>query len=130
MAGPKGNSNGRKHNIYSAHISREESALINAFPAGYVDNEIAYQRAVIGRLAAVLENNGLAYGSRDALSDDTRATVKLLNETLRGLLAYIRRHSSAAADAQAYKGELDAGKHLARLEKNVFKYLEAPRSRR
>jgi len=130
MTPSKGNRNAQKHGLYSRRISPDESAMIAAFSVGDVDGEIAYQRALINRLAEVLENNGLKPGSKRALSTDTRATVKLLNETMRGLLAYIRRHSSQADNAREYQQELEAGKHLARIKKNVFRYLEPPGTKR
>ena len=130
MTPRKGNKNAQKHGLYSRRITSDEMALIDSFPIGDVQGEIAYQRAVISRLAEVLENNGLKSGSRAELSSETRATVKLLNETMRGLLAYIRRHSSQVDDAKEYQHELDAGKHLARLKRNVFRYLEPTHRKR
>jgi len=127
MALRKGIKNAQKHGLYSQRISYAESEMIAALPVGEVDAEIAYQRALISRLAEVIENNGLKYGSKKALTSDTRATVKLLNETMRGLLAYIRRHSSQADNALEYQHELEAGKHLARIKRNVFRYLDPNR---
>ena len=62
-----------KHGLYAAASRKEEIELIGALPILNIEGEIAYERAVIGRIAQVLENNGLAAGSSSGLTEE-RAT--------------------------------------------------------
>jgi hypothetical protein len=87
-----------KHGLYARRLSKEEIELIGALPILNIEGEIAYERAVIGRIAQVLENNGLAPGSTLALTDDTRGLVKLLNESMSRLLTYLRAHHMLQGD--------------------------------
>jgi hypothetical protein len=129
MAGPKNSKSGIIHGLYAKRISRDEADLIGAFAIGDVQGEIALQRALIGRLAQVLEHNGLAPGSTRPLPEGTRETLKLLNQTMRDLLRFIHSHAVNADDLHLYQSQIESGKRLARKRHDVFNYLEPPSAR-
>ena len=70
MAAPKGNRNALKHGLYARRIHRDEATRIGNLPVTDVEGEIAYLRAVISRIALILEKNGLSYRSTRQLSEN------------------------------------------------------------
>ena len=126
MAGPKGSRRAATHGLYARRISKDEAALLGLNAIGDVEGEIALQRALIGRLAEILEHSGLAPGSRRPLSEDARDTLKLLNQTMRDLLRFVRAHYLQSDDSHLYLSQIESGKRLARKRRHVFSYLEPP----
>jgi hypothetical protein len=115
-----------RHGLYAKRLSKDELSLIGAFAIGDLKGEIALQRALIGRLAQILEHNGLAPGSTRPLPQDTRETLKLLNQIMRDLLRFVHADSLQTDDLHLYQSQIEAGKRLARKRRNVFDYLEPP----
>ena len=113
------------HGLYARRLSPEEWKLLGEIPAESVESEIALQRAFIARLAAVLDNNGLGSTDDAELTDETRKTMKLLNESMGRLLGYIRQHVKEMRRLNDPTGEIEKGKDLARRERNVLEYLNA-----
>jgi hypothetical protein len=117
--------NATVHGLYARRLSQQEWNLLGEVPAESVEGEIALQRALIGRLAGVLANNGLGWSDEDELPEEARKTMKLMNETMGRLLGYIRVHLKEVRRLNDPTGEIEAGKNLARKERNVFDYLAA-----
>src|SRR5512143_1962092 len=115
-----------KHGLYSKRLSKDEAKALGLFALDNIEGEIDLQRAVINRLAEILEHNGLGPGSREPLNDISRDTVKILNQSLRDLLRYVRVHAVQNSDEQLYLTQVEAGKRLARKRRNVFDYLKTP----
>ncbi len=115
-----------RHGLYSGRLSRDESHALGLFALDDIEGEIDLQRAVIDRLAGILEHTGLAPGSRQPLNQDARDTVRLLHQGLRDLLRYVRVHSVQGDDPQVYLTQIEAGKRIARKQKDVFDYLKTP----
>ena len=118
--------NALKHGLYARRLTKEEVELVGAVPILNIDGEIGYQRVMINRLGQILENNGLAAGSTDALSLDTRSTLKLLNETMSKLLSYLRLHDMLKGDLSEYRAEIELGKMIGRERRHVFDYFKPP----
>jgi hypothetical protein len=116
--------NGLRHGLYAKRLSKDERDLITTQAVDSVEGEIALQRAMIARLSEVLENNGLGPGDQDALSEETRRTMKLLNESMSKLLQYVRVYSLQTKGLADPRREFEQGKHVARLSRDVFNYLE------
>ena len=100
--------------------------MIGAVPVLNIEGEIGYQRALIARMGAILENNGLAAGSTQGLTEDTRNTLKLLNETMSKLLSYLRVHHMLKGDLTEYRQEIETGKMIGRERRHVFDYFKSP----
>ncbi len=115
-----------KHGLYARRLTQDEIELIGPVPILNIDGEIAYQRAVINRLGQILENNGLAAESTEALTVETRSTVKLLNEALGRLLTYLRLHHMLKGDLTEFREEIEAGKMIGRRRRHVFDYFKPP----
>jgi hypothetical protein len=118
--------NALKHGLYARRLTKEEVQQLGAVPILNIDGEISYQRVMINRLGQILENNGLAAGSTGALSPDTRSTLKLLNETMSKLLAYLRLHNMLKGDLSEYREEIERGKMIGRERRHVFDYFKPP----
>ncbi len=102
--------------------------MIGAVPVLNIEGEIGYQRALIARMGEILENNGLAAGSSQGLTEDTRNTLKLLNQTMEKLLSYVRVHNMLKGDLTEYREEIERGKMLGRERRHVFDYFQPPQS--
>ncbi len=109
-----GYKNALKHGLYTRRLTREEIEMIGAVPVLNIEGEIGYQRALIARMGEILENNGLAAGSSQGLTEDTRNTLKLLNQTMEKLLSYVRVHNMLKGDLTEYREEIERGKMIGR----------------
>lgn len=114
-----------KHGLYARRLSKEELEVLEGLNVEDIEDEIALQRAMIGRLTAILSGNGLGPEDREALTVETQRTVKLLNGMLSQLRHYVRLHSEESRRLNDPSKEIEEGKNLARQGRNVFKYLEA-----
>jgi hypothetical protein len=126
--GPKASKSGIKHGLYAKRISKDEAALMALNAIGDVDGEIALQRALISRLAEILEHTGLAPGSTRLPSRESRETAKLLGQLMRDLLRFLRSHYLRNDESHLYQSQIESGKRLARKRIHVFDYLQAPPS--
>jgi hypothetical protein len=115
-----------KHGLYARGMTKDEIDRIGAVPLLNIDGEIAYQRAVIDRLAQIVEHNGLAYDSTGALSSETRSTIRLMNEAMGRLLTYLRLQNALKPDLEELRAEIERGKRIGRERRHVPDYLKPP----
>ena len=115
-----------KHGLYARRLTKKEIELIGVMPVLNIEGEIGYQRALIARIGEILENNGLAPGSSEGLTEDTRKTMKLLNDTMTKLLSYLRVHNMLKGDLTEYREEVERGKMIGRERRHVFDYFKSP----
>lgn len=128
MPAPKGNRNALKHGLYARRIHRDEAARIGSIPVKDVEGEIAYTRAVISRIALILEKNGLSYKSTRQLSGKSLKTLNSLDNALRTLLSYIRLHALLTGDLEEWEQEIDEARRLARLDMKIDEFFTFPGS--
>ena len=128
MPAPKGNRNALKHGLYARRIHRDEAARIGSIPVKDVEGEIAYTRAVISRIALILEKNGLSYKSTRQLSGKSLKTLNSLDNALRTLLSYIRLHALLTGDLEEWEKEIDEARRLARLDMKIDEFFTFPGS--
>jgi hypothetical protein len=118
------NQHNLRHGLYAQRITQDEQTVLDAQPVASLEGEIAYLRALIGRLALILERNGLAAGSTRQLSDDTRRTMAALDSAMSRLLKYVRQHALLSGQAGDYEALVESGKLMAREEMGVMRFLE------
>lgn len=128
MPAPKGNRNALKHGLYARRIHRDEAARIGSIPVTDVEGEIAYLRAVISRIALILEKNGLSYRSTRQLSGKSLKTLNSLDNALRTLLSYIRNHALLTGNLDEWEKEIDEARRLARLDMKIHEFFTFPDS--
>jgi len=128
MPAPKGNRNALKHGLYANRIHRHEAARIGNLPVTDVNGEIAYLRAVVSRIALILEKNGLSYRSITQLSGESLKTLSSLDNALRTLLSYIRFHALLTGDLEEWEQEIDEARRLARLDMKIDEFFTFPGS--
>jgi DNA-binding MarR family transcriptional regulator len=128
MPAPKGNRNALKHGLYARRIHREEAARIGSLPVVDIEGEIAYTRAVISRIALILEKNGLSYKSTRQLSGKSLKTLNSLDNALRTLLSYIRLHALLTGNLDEWEQEIDEARRLARLDMKIHEFFTFPGS--
>jgi hypothetical protein len=128
MPAPKGNRNALKHGLYARRIHRDEAARIGSLPVVDIEGEIAYTRAVISRIALILEKNGLSYKSTRQLSGKSLKTLNSLDNALRTLLSYIRLHALLTGNLDEWEKEIDEAKRLARLDMKIHEFFTFPGS--
>jgi hypothetical protein len=115
-----------QHSLYARRMTQDEIEAIGAVPILNIDGEIAYQRAVINRLARIIENNGLAADSTGALNADARSTIKLLQDAMARLLSYLRLHNALQSDLTELRAEIERGKMIGRRRRHVDDYFRPP----
>jgi hypothetical protein len=125
MSGHEGKKNAITHGLFAKRLSRDEKASLAAVAVEDVEGEIAMERALIARLLTILENNVLGPGDKDSLAEETRHTVKLVNEAMARLQGLLRLHSQEARRLKDPAREFEEGKHMARVHRNVYGYLDA-----
>ena len=128
MPAPKGNRNALKHGLYARRIHRDEATRIGNLPVTDVEGEIAYTRAVISRIALILEKNGLSYRSTRQLSENSLKTLNSLDNALRTLLSYIRNHALLTGNLEEWEQEIDEARRLARLDMKIDEFFTFPGS--
>jgi DNA-binding MarR family transcriptional regulator len=128
MPAPKGNRNALKHGLYARRIHRDEAARIGSLPVVDIEGEIAYTRAVISRIALILEKNGLSYKSTRQLSGKSLKTLNSLDNALRTLLSYIRLHALLTGNLDEWEQEIDEARRLARLDMKIHEFFTFPGS--
>jgi hypothetical protein len=126
MPAPKGNRNALKHGLYARRIHRDEAARIGSLPVVDIEGEIAYTRAVISRIALILEKNGLSYKSTRQLSGKSLKTLNSLDNALRTLLSYIRLHALLTGNLDEWEQEIDEARRLARLDMKIHEFFTFP----
>jgi hypothetical protein len=117
-----------KHGLYAKRITTGEQQALDNAPVSSLAGEIDYLRAVIARLALILEKNGLAAGSTRLLSSETRKTLDTLSETMQRLLSFVRAHVLLSAGATDFESEIELGKSWARRKYGVYDYFASPQS--
>ena len=128
MPAPKGNRNALKHGLYARRIHRDEAARIGSLPVVDIEGEIAYTRAVISRIALILEKNGLSYKSTRQLSGKSLKTLNSLDNALRTLLSCIRLHALLTGNLDEWEQEIDEARRLARLDMKIHEFFTFPGS--
>ncbi len=113
-----------KKGLYARRLTPEETKTIAATPVLDGDGEIAYLRAMINRLGQIVECNGLAADSTEALSPETRSTVKLLHEALGRLQSYLRLRDALKLEEAELRAKIERGKMIARQRMHVFDYFK------
>ncbi len=124
MSAPKGHQFAKIHGIYSKMITKEEGVQIESMSLDELRGEIAYLRAACGRLARIIEHNGLKHNAAKALDDRTLRMLAAHDHRLETLLRYIRAHAVLSGGESEYDRQIEEGEFLARRRKGVFFYLE------
>ena len=115
----------RTHGLYAKRLSKEEWGMIEALEVHEVQGEIAMQRALIARLAKILEKNGLGPRDQEALTEETRRTMKLMQSAMGELRHYIRLHTQESLRLDEPGKQIEEGKDMARKRLHVLEYLDA-----
>ncbi len=124
----------RIHGLYSKVLSDEEQLEIATMTTTEMEGEINYLRVVCGRLALILDENGLKAGDMKPLTESTIRMLNALDLKLNTLLRYIRAYAYLNGAPTEYDRQIEEGEFLARKRRNVFNYLSprktAPASHR
>lgn len=122
--GQRGNKNALKHGLYALRITPTEDDALSSMKITHLEGEIAYLRVVCGRLAKILEYNGLESETTRALSEATLKALGALDKSLTTLLSYIRQHALLTGETHELDADIRAGQDMARKEMGVFQYLD------
>ena len=122
--GQPGNKNAFRHGLYAQRITLGEVQVLDTMKVTDIEGEIAYMRVVCGRIANILENNGLESNATEELNDDTLRTLGALDKTLTTLLTYVRQYSLQTGEMSDLEADIEEGKELARKELGVYDYLD------
>lgn len=123
MAPPKGNKNALKHGFYEKRISKDEQELLDGQGLTDLTGEIRYMRVVIGRIAGILEKNGLANGDTKELTDQTIKTTHTLNAAMSTLINCVTQYALLTGELHEFEKQIEEGKFLARERLGVYQYL-------
>ena len=124
--GQPNNKNALKHGLYAKRISKGEIDVLSDMKVTGIEGEIAYMRVICGRVAAILENNGLGSDATKELNETALRTLSALDRTLTTLLTYVRQYALQTGELHDLEADIEEGKDLARDDHNVYSYLKAP----
>ncbi len=113
----------RIHGLYSKLVSEDEQREMAEMSATEMEGEINYLRVVCGRLAQILNENGLKAGDLMPLTESTIRMLNALDLKLNTLLRYIRAYAYLNGAPTEYDRQIEEGEFLARKRRNVFNYL-------
>ncbi len=113
----------RIHGLYSKLLSEDEQREMAEMSATEMEGEINYLRVVCGRLAQILNENGLKAGDLMPLTESTIRMLNALDLKLNTLLRYIRAYAYLNGAPTEYDRQIEEGEFLARKRRNVFNYL-------
>jgi len=113
------------HGLYSGLITGAEQTRIDQLKPTDIEGEIAYLRTVCGRLAKIVEKNGLQSGAVKPLDDRTIRTLNAMDLKLNTLLRYVRAHAYLNGEPNEYDRQIEEGEFLARKRRGVYNYLSA-----
>ena len=121
---PKGNKNAMKHGLYASRMTQDEMDILGGMKVTELESEIGYMRVVCGRIALILEHNGLESNATKLLSEGALRTLSALDKTLTTLMTYIRQYALLTGEMPDLEVDIETGKDLARIKHDVYRYLE------
>lgn len=118
------NKNALKHGLYAKRITDGERLVLEGMKVTDIVGEIAYMRVVCGRIASILESNGLENEATKVLSEQAIRMLLALDKAMTTLLNYVRQYALQTGELHELEADIEQGKDLARIAHNVYNYLD------
>jgi hypothetical protein len=113
-----------RHGLYANRMSRDEKQTLGGMKVTELEGEIAYMRVVCGRIAKILENNGLESDATRLMGEGALRTLSALDKAFTTLLTYVRQYALMTGEMPDLEDDIETGKEMARINHNVYEYLK------